>query len=358
MLYTRRQIEKSLWGGKAIIREIGSEFWDIPTIDNKNKMFPGSVHWFLSGRSALLAIIKELHGCHTVAMPSWCCDSVIKPFVDAGMEVRFYPAYWDKKLIQEPRFDCDVLFLMDYFGFTMTTLPHDSFQGIVIRDVTHSVFSASYQDADYYFGSLRKWCGVWTGGYAWTRDGRGLTVDNADDGGYALLRERAMQLKNSYINGYVDNNGRTVTDKEYLKLFAQAEKMLEHLGALPADQRDIRAAQLLDADYIRKRRRQNAEVLMEAFPDWLVFPELCETDCPLFVPILVPEGKRDALRRSLIQSEIYCPVHWPTSEYHKLTEQERFLYDNELSLVCDQRYAKEDMERVVDTIQLFMEREA
>ncbi len=80
-----------------------------------------------------------------------------------------------------------------------------------------------------------------------------------------------------------------------------------------------------------------------------------ETDCPLFVPVRVPEGQRDALRRYLIEREIYCPVHWPVSGYHRLTEEEQSFYDEELSLVCDQRYGREDMERIIETVRSFWE---
>ena len=101
-----------------MMREIGSEVWDVPIIQAQNTLFPESIQWFLSGRSALKAIINEIKDCHTVSMPSWCCDSMVKPFLDAGMVVRFYPVYWRDGLIQEIKCDCDVLFLMDYFGYT------------------------------------------------------------------------------------------------------------------------------------------------------------------------------------------------------------------------------------------------
>ena len=84
-----------------------------------------------------------------------------------------------------------------------------------------------------------------------------------------------------------------------------------------------------------------------------LFPRLGERDCPLFVPILVPGGRRDALRRFLIEQDIYCPVHWPTSSFHRLTEVERRVYDEELSLVCDQRYGETDMERVLQAVEEF-----
>ena len=88
-----------------------------------------------------------------------------------------------------------------------------------------------------------------------------------------------------------------------------------------------------------------------------------EEDCPMFVPVLVPDGKRNELRRHLINNEIYCPVHWPVSEYHKsadymdvnhkLSDKTETIYANELSLVCDQRYTEDDMNRMVDVIQEF-----
>lgn len=331
------------------MREIGSEFWDVPTTSIGNTLFPESIQWYLSGRSALQAIIKELHSARTVSMPSWCCDSMVKPFIDAGMEVHFYPVYWQDGLVQETNRNSDVLFLMDYFGYTGHQPDLSGFSGIVIRDVTHSVFSAKYSDADYCFGSLRKWCGVWTGGYAWTRDGHSLIMEDSDDHGYIPLREKAMRLKNSFIHRW------GVTDKGYLKVFDEAEDALEHVGIHPAVDRDIELAKKLNVEFIKKRRRANAKVLRTVFSEWLIFPLLSSIDTPMFVPILVPEGRRDELRRFLITNEIYCPVHWPVSEYHKLAERTAYIYKNELSLVCDQRYSEEDMYRMVDTIRAFME---
>ena len=337
------------------MKEIGSEFWNIHTIEKANTFFQKETQWFLSGRSALQSIICELKGKNTVALPSWCCNSMVKPFIDAGMVVRFYPVYFQQNNIaQEIDFTCDMLFLMDYFGYTSESPDLSNYSGIVIRDVTHSLFSQTYTDADYYFGSLRKWCGFWTGGFAWAKDGHQFEITSGDDKGYTLLRRRAMELKSCYINGLPDKNGNKVNDKGYLSVFDEAEELLEVMGVAVAAERDIEYAQKLDVNFIKKQRRKNAEVLMQAFAEQLIFPSLKETDCPMFVPILVPGGKRNALRRFLIDHEIYCPVHWPVSPYHKLQKgPETDLYDNELSLVCDQRYTEQDMFRIVETIHEF-----
>lgn len=281
-------------------------------------------------------------------MPSWCCDSMIKPFVDAGYSIHFYPVYFDNELVQEVNQDTDVLFLIDYFGNTGRQPDLDGYKGTIIRDVTHSLFSTTYSDADYYFGSLRKWCGVWTGGYAWAKDGHVLESGDIHDKGYVKLRQDAMAEKTEYIKGVRE-------DKGYLKVYEEAEEVLEHVRIAPATDRDIELIKRLDVELIRSRRRANAEILRSAFPDWLIIPHLSLADTPMFVPILVPDGRRDNLRRYLIKNEIYCPVHWPVSEYLSLDERTEHIYKNELSLVCDQRYTEDDMKRMVETIISFME---
>lgn len=328
--------------------EIGSEFWNIPLIDTVNNIFPKDTQWFLSGRSALISILKDIQGAHTVAMPSWCCDSMIAPFVNAGYEVYFYPVYWDHQLIQDIDDCCDVLFMIDYFGYSSgITTSHKC----VIRDVTHSLFSHKYDDAKYYFGSLRKWCGVWTGGYAWTEKEHFLRAEDGDDHGYSMLRKKAMQMKEQFL--YSLSEGLDDGNKDYLPVFEQAERLLNQCGALAGANRDINLMRSIDESFIRETRRLNAKVLMDALKDWLIFPDLKDDDCPLFVPILIPDGKREALRIYLINHEIYCPVHWPVSNLHRLGKKEAFLYQNELSLVCDQRYTEKDMKRVVETIYRF-----
>ena len=129
--------------------------------------------------------------------------------------------------------------------------------------------------------------------------------------------------------------------------------MLEDIGIESAHEGDVLAARRLNVDMIREKRRSNAAKLRDAFKDIIIFPEMKDSDCPLFVPVMVPENKRDELRRYLIEREIYCPVHWPVSEYHKLNDKTEEIYRNELSLVCDQRYSSADMDRMIDTIEAF-----
>ena len=242
-----------------IRREIGSEFWDVPVSKQINMLFPESTQWFLSGRSALTAInrdIKKNRGAHTVSMPSWCCDSMIIPFVREGIEVKFYPVYLaNDGLKQEIDKSHDVLFLMDFFGYSAPTPDLTGYNGVVIRDVTHSIFSAGYSDADYYFGSLRKWCGVKTGGYMWGAELEPGVVDDV----FISLRKEAMNEKRMYIEGQKDS-------KDFLRVYEEAEEYLdEHDGVFASTDEDVENAEYLDVEKIRTQRRKNARVLMEAF---------------------------------------------------------------------------------------------
>lgn len=339
-------------------QEIGSEFWDVPLRTGVQPfLFPENTSFFLSGRSALNFLIEEIQArqaFHSVALPSYCCKTMIEPFQAHGVAIELYPVIFDGsgQLVQmlPQRLQCDGILVMDYFGYVrQTMLP--KYGGVVIRDVTHSLFCGIPSDADYSFGSLRKWAGFWTGGYAWSRDGAFRTpLPLKMNRAYVELRRQAMREKIDYLYGSYPN-------KHHLSVFAQAEELLEKdcLGA--SDPRDIEYAKRIDVELIRARRRENAATLLKVLADYALFPKLQNSDCPLFVPIRVAGGKRDELRNFLIEQKIYCPVHWPVSSKHNLTEKTRIPYDEELSLICDQRYGLADMNRLYTTILRFFEQE-
>ena len=339
-------------------REIGSEFWDIPQSE-ESRLFSDRTAWFLSGRWALDFVLEDLlldfTGPRTAALPSWCCETMVEPFLRHGFEVRFYSVLPgpDGGLVMNfsQMAGCGVLLAMDYFGYTREPLP-PGFAGTVIRDVTHSLFSTSPVNGDCVFGSLRKWAGFWTGGWAWKRGGAfRLPPPESAGEGYISLRRRAMAEKREYLEG-------RRADKGFLELFAQAEEILhEGIAGRGGAAEDIAAASRLDVDLLRRKRRENAAVLLKGVAPMALFPQIGDGDCPLFVPILVPGGKRNALRRYLIEREIYCPVHWPLSSIHSVTEAERRIYEEELSLVCDQRYGPEDMARTLGVIGSFFKGE-
>lgn len=332
------------------MREIGSEFWEIEVGINDNKLFPNDTKWFISGRSALNYILENLlhkKQIQSAWLPSWCCESMIIPFINHGIEVDFYPVYFEQgKLVFDIPNDGELILVMDYFGFSCP-IELCGFPGIVIRDLTHSVHSRKYGDSDFSFGSLRKWTGISTGGFAisrkpWELDIHVMPVNRT----YTELKESAMQDKANYIKGITD-------DKSYLETYAKAEDILEKSGIVLACEEDVRNAHYFDIEYISGRRKRNAEYLMNELNEFLVFDRLSDTDCPLFIPVLI--NNRDKIRQFLIENRVYCPVHWPISKYHKLDCRTEKIYKKELSIICDQRYELKHMEHMVKLIKKGME---
>ena len=143
--------------------------------------------------------------------------------------------------------------------------------------------------------------------------------------------------------------GLTDDKTSFLNKFEQAEKKLEndYVGY---------AGQMVDFDIndIVLKRKNNAEYLISKL---IKIPEIklwrkniLQQDAPMFVPILVDPAIRNDLRKALINESIYCPIHWPVNSYCKIPNK---IYDSEISLICDQRYNREDMTRLISVIEKY-----
>ena len=333
------------------MKEIGSEFWDIPIGTEKNSLLKNAT-WFISGRAAFRAILKQIlleksADAIKVALPSYLCESMIEPLEKEKIAYRFYPVAIVNHALQydfSSISDCNIVVILDYFGFE--TLNVNPPQGkIIIRDLTHSIFTKKYDDADYYFGSLRKWAGFISGGFAF-RKGGAIIEPTGYNETYNSLRKQAMSLKSGYISNKTES-------KSYLELFHNAEALLDDCEILSCESSDIESFRALDMEHLKNVRRENAQILIDGLREYCLFKEIKDNDCPLCVPILYE--KRDELRNYLIADQIYCPIHWPKpSKVDNALSTE--LYKKELSLVCDQRYTKEDMARAINAVLTFIKK--
>ncbi len=333
-----------------IRQEIGSEYWGtFEEAEERKTSFPNEVQFYLSGRTALFAILSEITQnrlCSRAYLPDYCCWSVVEPFQRLGMDVSFYPVsiHNGMRADIDPAHSCDVVLTMDYFGYRglSVELP----QAIHIHDRTHSLLSEpTFSEADYIFGSLRKWGPVAAAGFARARTGELKAPAGGDEHPFALLRKRSFALKDAYMKGESGDK------QEYLDCFEQAEGLLDrnYAGYGAESTSLVNACRIADG---KEKRRQNAMYLSEGLKDSKLTVLICgrprQHDVPLYVPVLVKHGLRNALRAYLIQHEVYCPVHWPA---HNGIQNE--LYENELSLICDQRYGFDGMERQIGLIKEF-----
>lgn len=337
------------------MREIGSEFPLIKQSPN------GSTerHWdrmgalVFSGRTAIETVLKNEPSIQKAALPSYCCDSMIEPFRKAKIEVCFYPVYYaDGLKIDLSAVDnVDCILWCNYFGFCNDMLDLSSFRargGIIIEDITHSLYSDRqyHSQSHYLVASVRKWEPVLCGGYCASINGELREIPDVYPPIEFLKRKKsAMEQKAQYLAGTGSSQ-----KEDYLRMFAQSNHWLsEQYSGLMIDDYSRDFLSNVDFSAHQQRRRQNAAALYKYLRDCksmrFLFDQ-AEMECPLFVPILIADGKRDAIRRKLIENQIYCPVHWPKPN----ADCESNLYDIELSLVCDQRYDANDMRRIADVL--------
>lgn len=359
---------------KEKMREIGSEFWTgcSPTGRHGCKWHQPK-GWILletlSGRVALEYVVESLKstGATSVYMPSYCCHTMIEPFLKHGLNVAFYDVVLTETGMNRQFNDnhgSDVVFLLDYFGHidkeTATIAQNQKPKGkTVIYDATHSIYSdVDPMIYDYVFGSYRKWMDV-NCGFVATKS----TLDDSAQADwkqfeeYVDMRTRMFDLKSRFMNG------EDVDKQLFLTWISEAEEMLEqnYHHTLP-DSRSLDVLERTDLPSLMMARRNNAKILMQGIAELADERIRCFSqkigahDIPLFVPVWIQADIRNDLRRYLIEHCIYCPVHWPLSDLHVISDEAKKLYQSELSLVCDQRYDHFDMYRIVETIKNYLKK--
>ena len=344
------------------MKELGSEFWDVPQYDITAPLPSDNTQFVLSGRTALELVARDLiaeRKIRSVCLPAYCCDSMLLPFRSVGLELRFYdvlPSDDGVERILPESHGCDAVLLLDYFGFsqkeTAVLAKREHTRGVsVILDCVQSLYSKSdaVKYADYSVTSWRKWffsCAAASKKHSceWS-----VKLSHPANAQYVSLRKDAASKKAAFLHGDGEKQA-------FLDGFAMAEELLNaDFSDYAADPESVDALPSLDVPFLKRRRCENAAVVFEALNELdnsQIHPLFLKTgadDTPLFVPVLVNPEIRDDLRRFLIHNQVYCPIHWPNAQ----TGGGEILYSSELSLICDQRYTSEDVEREMNLIKEF-----
>jgi hypothetical protein len=259
---------------------------------------------------------------------------MIVPFKAAGIEVKHYAVNWNGKIEINIEDSADILLWCNYFGY-QNDMP--DFDGVVIEDITHSFLSEKqfHEKSDYLVASLRKWEPVYCGGYCSVETSCGKPSEKFIEG-----KSAAMGLKAEYLCDLDESK-----KPRFLQMFNESNQWLaDNYSELSIDSWSREYLNHADIEEQCRIRRQNAHALHESLKGRVqfLFSEK-DMDCPLFVPVLLEN--RDKVRKLLTENKIYCPVHWPKPEGAKSN-----IYDMEFSLICDQRYGLNDMERIVSVL--------
>lgn len=333
---------------------IGGEFELINEKRNINNLSLNKDYIYSSGRDALYNILIYLKTTgikHHIFLPDYICDSVYNTCFMAGFEYSFYPINEDlttsSKKIKESLTKGVILFV-NYFGIidnqqAISQIKKDFPDITIILDNVQAAYKMEEKtEADFCFTSLRKSFPLPDGAIVKT-NGAKLKQYN-QTAKFSEYKIAASFLKRHRKSGYY-------SDDLYLELYQKGEKLINTDINKAPSKFTIEKWQNIDIERFGLLRKRNTKVILEGLSELGISPitHIHEDDIPLFIPITVND--RDKLRRTMFAQNIFLPIHWPINdEMRNKMPHGSYFSDHELSIIVDQRYTEDDMNRILQVL--------
>jgi len=343
--------ERAASGGRLRPRVVGGMF------GLERTGFDGGRAPFLDGRRLLLAnarsgirLVTDALGAGQVWLPAYLCAAMLAGVADAG-RIRFYGVDGDLRVrergwLREVR-QGDIVLAIDYFGFPCDRelCAEARARGAwLLEDASQALLSDWVgAGANFVVYSPRKTLALPDGGVLAIRD-----CEEWPDvplwpppASWSLISAEAFVAR-----GEFDMHGGA---RRFLAQFQQAEAEAPAGAFAMGGFSRLLLKDSFDYDRIRRKRRENFSVLARRLGPMAIFPELPQGVVPLGFPIRVRE--RDRLRAVLFREEIFPAVHWAVPEIVPRSFDAGYRLAEEcLTLICDQRYSPDDMERVASLV--------
>ncbi len=308
----------------------------------------GSELLLLNGRSGISLVIRLLSPTR-VWMPSYLCEAMLKAVDPKG--VAFFAVDQDLCVSSTEWLDelrpGDLVVLIDYFGFPCdercATRARER-GAWVLEDACQALLSDGVgRCSDFVLFSPRKFLGIPDGGI--------LRVNGKLDlAGVELERPPAAwwlkSFRASLLRREFDAHGGS---RRWFELFQEAEAEAPCGAYAISELSEMLLKHAVNSAAIARRRIENYQYLADSLADMALFKALPPGVVPLGFPIRT--NNRERVRQHLFDCEIYPALPWPLpgmvpeqfGDSHRLAAEI-------MTLPCDQRYARADMNRMAQAV--------
>lgn len=315
-----------------------------------------------SCRDALRSLLEHgiaEFGWRRLWVPAYYCQEVVASFLSTGLTVMAYPDGPNERLDIQ-RIDAkagDVVLLVDFFGLRSrpSLAGFDRTAVQIIEDHTHDPWSrwAWTSEADWCVASIRKVLPLPDGGVLWSPVGYRVPPSVPVSSEHALASQErflGMLLKRLYLAGHpVDK-----ATFRRLALSGESRMVASRLSGITGWSMSLLST--FPIDLWREQRRANHQLLGRelASVPWLKVLQPDESSmCPFSLIILCDSQKRrNRVREGLIESAIYPATLWALDQpvIAGIGPNYSDFSKKMLSIHCDMRYSKDEMEYVAQVI--------
>lgn len=266
-----------------------------------------------------------------VYVPCFTCDSAIEPIKKLGIRYEFYHIDKEYRIIGEIRLnDGEALMYTNYWGLqdAYCQLLASRYGQRLILDYTQAFYSKPIIGIDTFY-SCRKFFGVPDGGYLYTDAQADFEI--VPDESYMRMNSLIKRIDISPEAGFQDfhNISSTFHEMPIRKMSNFTKRMM---GGIDYE----RAARRRIDNYNTLKRQLGGRMLNYG-------------EIPMIYPYTSEAGQK--LRQNLIDYKVFVAKYWPNvDEWAGENSLETWMANHILPLPIDQRYGREDMERIVQII--------
>lgn len=288
-----------------------------------------------TGRNALEYILRSIGEVNHIYLPYYTCEVVLEPLTKLNIHYTFYHINTSFEIADEinPQ-QGEYIIANNYYGIKDAYIKKltDKYGDKLIVDCAQAFFAKPISGIKAFY-SMRKYVGVADGGVAYLGNLPDDLVnvdemENTDDHDSHLFKRKQFGAEAGFTS-YQANEKKL--DEQPIRLMSfQTKWLLDHI----------------DYNNVIERRRDNFHYLHDALGELneLSLPVLDSFACPMVYPFKMKSDRH--LRKELIDKKIFVARYWPNVEKQDGYETEYDLAMNVIPIPCDQRYDKNEMNRI------------